>query len=166
MPFFDASYLKIDDDIARALGFRRVFCAGSDFYMGKGQGKLIVDADAIGQGALKALMAGNAVGIAFGFAARIEEKVLAYAAAEEKLVVIDAGSIMRSAQARQSQTLAKAHWLFMHAKRAGARIAIATLSKNGYELRSAKQLMYLANAIGATEAEAKLMLAEIGEALK
>ncbi len=166
MALFDVTKFKASEEVAKLLGFSRMLTLGREVTMGQASeaGKLknmLVDFDK-SQGissVVKALKNQDVLGIATGFGARIEQKVMSELAQEEKALVINAGTLMCAERERLSPMLGSAPAVFARAKNARLKIGIASFAESESCLASSKQLIYLATLLlGASEPEAKQML--------
>lgn len=168
MSYFDVTSLSnpIDESLAKRLGFKRIFNNGIDVEVTlsipkKAQNPILLSSSS--QSAInQCLQNENVTGI-INTGDEIGAKSIEKLVQKEKLIVFDAYSMTGSSERLAS--INKAKKAFRYVSKMHADLAIASFAPSNDYLLSYMQLFEIAKLIGASDAQAKLMLSRIGMVL-
>ena len=166
MRFYDLADFEPDGQLAKRLGYNRIFRNGDALKLSgrpEPNTKTITNSNNQ-QVLLRSLADRNTIGIAFSDN-KPDAKVVVDAAEKGKPIFFISASLLIGNHKDIQKSLYSIRKLFRVAKKARAKTGILTFARSKEQLLSVMQLIEIAKLIGADETEAKKMISMLGDAL-
>ncbi len=161
MRYFDIAEMRVDEESARTLGFKKVFNIGGDIGKFPGSDGKSIAFMSGKESFARAARSPNVLAIVAD-ALPVQKKDLELMRAEGKLLILPAWPLMEMAGMQLVKGTAQLRNAFRIAKQMRVKSSVATMAKASEHLLSSMQLIETACMLCGSEEEAKEMVQRLG----
>ena len=145
--YFDISYFDVPENLARLLGFKKIYTIGKQLELNKSADNIIAD-----DFSLQRFSISNVVGVRIN---KIDRQFFQKIREEEKVAIIDISNLINASGEGLIKEHKRLKLMAMNALKAKLNLSIATFAKNEEGLLSSMQMIEIAKFIGLNEKQAK-----------